>query len=108
MSEKYYLVPGSSIGKKGLPGGKLTAGKEPLLIEEKYIKVIEKNLGFFLSEKRIVKAADLETEKPKSGKTEKRLKLEAEAIEFEIEFTDRTSGKDLEVAIEAAKKELED
>lgn len=112
MGEKYFLMPGCAIGKEGLPGKKLECGKsaKPKLIEEKHIKIIEKNLGFYISQGTIKTASDLETaeEKAEAGKSEKRIGLEAEATELDVEFTDRTSGKDLQAAIDEAKKELED
>lgn len=109
--EKLYLKPGSQIGKKGLPGGKLECkkGDDPLLVEDKYLTVIEKNIDFFKSEGRLMNQAAYDKfmtveEKPdESGKTDKRLALEKEATEFGIEFTDRTSGKDLTAEIELKK-----
>ncbi len=56
MAERYYLIPGKSIGKKGLPAGKLECGKgkDPLEIKPKLVEVIKKNLGYFVSQGTIV------------------------------------------------------
>lgn len=111
MGEKYYLMPGNAIGKEGLPKGKLECKKDakPLAIQEKHVKIIEKNLPFLIDQKRIMTASDLAAMEEKAGgKSTKRLELEAEAVELEIDFDDKTSQKDLIAAIEAKKKELED
>ena len=59
MSEKLYLMPGKSIGKKGLPKNKLEVKKDgkPLLIEDKYMKIISKNIPVFKS-MGVLKSAD--------------------------------------------------
>lgn len=110
MVEKYFLMPGCTIGKEGLPGKKLECGKsaKPKLIDDKHVEIIKKNLGFYMSKGTIKTAAELEAAEAKSeaGKSEKRAALEAEAEELGIEFTDRTSGKDLQTAIDEAKTEV--
>ncbi len=107
MGEKYFLMPGCAIGKEGLPGKKLECKKDgkPLALKEAHVKIIEKNLGFYMSQGTIKTASDLETaeEKAEAGKSEKRIALEAEAEELGVEFNDRTTGKDLQTAIDEAK-----
>lgn len=107
MSEKYFLMPGCTIGKEGLPGKKLECkkGSKPMQINEKHVKIIEKNLAFYMTQGTIKTASDLEPpeEKADTGKSEKRVELEAEALELGIEFNGRTSGKDLQTAIDEAK-----
>jgi len=68
MKKTYYLAEGRSISKGGLPGGKLSAKKEPLKIEPKYLKVIEKNIDYFVTQGIIVDNDGLEKVKPKSTK----------------------------------------
>lgn len=115
-NETYFLMPGCQIGKKGLPGGKLTCkeGTDPKKIEEKHAKVIENNIPYFLSKKTLITGADLiamqekaekEAEADKNKKSDKRTILEAEATELEIEFTTKTSNKDLEAAIKSKNAE---
>lgn len=109
MAEKYFLMPDKTIGKAGLPGGKLVCKKtdKPLQIEDKHVKILEKNLPFLLSQKIVVAGDDLEEAKPAElGKSEKRLALEAEATDLEVDFDDKTSQKDLIAAIDAKKEEL--
>ena len=112
MSEKYYLMPGCAIGKKGLPDGKLECkkGSKPLALKDAHAEILEKNIPYLMSKGTIKTASDLETaeEKAENGKSEKRLAMEAEAAELDVEFNDRTTGKDLQAAIDEAKKELED
>lgn len=108
MAEKLYLAPGNSFGKKGLPGNKIVskAGEYKELTETQ-IKVMEKNIpglklrGIVLTASQV---AELEkSEEGENKKSDKRVALEKEATELEIEFTDKTSQKDLSAAIEAKK-----
>ena len=73
MSEKLYLMPGCSVGKQGLPGGKLEAKKDgkPLLIEEKYKKVLEKNIPYLKTTGSIKTADELEDKKETRGRKKK-------------------------------------
>ena len=102
-----YLVPNKTFSKKGLKGGKITSKKDEYLeLTEDDLKVMEKNIPFLKSNGFVVDAIPkIVEEAPKTGKSEARIALEKEATEFGIEFTDRTSGKDLKTAIEAKKAE---
>lgn len=110
--ETYYLMPGNSVGRKGLPGGILECkkGAAPLKIEEKYFDLMESVIDYQRAAKtgKILIASELkakeeaeEAEKAATGKSEKRLALEAEAAELGIEFTDSTSQKKLKELIDA-------
>jgi hypothetical protein len=103
MAEKYFLMPGVTISKDGLPGKKLECkkGGKPLELKKEYVEIIKKNLPFLMSQKKVVTSDDVETvsDKEESGKSEKRIALEKEAIELGVEFNSKTSGKDLEAAI---------
>jgi len=112
--EKLWISSGTTISKKGLPGGKLECkkGADPLELEEKFAKVIEKNIPFLKVSGKLLDQAGYDNvmtvEEPEdTGKSEKRIALEKEATELEIEFNDRTSQKDLIAMIEAVKEELE-
>jgi len=103
-----YLVPNRSIGKKGLRGGKITAGKDEYLkLTDGDIKVLERNIPGLKLKGVIVDNKPEAVEKDVETKSDKRVALEKEATELEIEFTDRTSGKDLQTSIDAKKAELE-
>lgn len=99
-----FLVPNRTIIKKGLQGGKLASGKEYLELTDKVIEVLGNTLFHFKKSGAIV---DEIPKEPESTKSEKRLALEKEATDLEIEFTDRTSGKELQALIDAKKEELE-
>ena len=104
--ERYYLMPGVTICKDGLPGKKLECkkGAEPMKIDEKHVEIIKKNIGFLISQKKVVTSDELEAakeEKADAGKSEKRLALETEAKELGLDFNTKTSGKELEEMIAA-------
>ena len=114
MAEKYFLMPGVCISKEGLPGKKLECkkGKDPLELKPADVEVLKRNLGFLITQKKIVTASQLyeisEAEakkKGESGKSEKRIELETEAESLEIKFNTKTSNKDLEILIEKKKGE---
>lgn len=110
-NEKLFLVPGCTVGKKGLPGGKIECkkGQDPLELNEKVLKVLEKNLPYLKSTGKILTLSQVEKLLEKAGddkKSEKRLNLEAEATDLEIEFDDKTTQKELVLAIEEKKAEL--
>lgn len=108
----YYLTPGSSVGKKGLPGGKLEAKNDYLKVDKKYFPVIGEVFDFLIAKGRMIDGEayakiKAEPEAPKEpGKSEKRLALEAEAMDLEVDFDDKTSQKELVAAIDAKKEEL--
>lgn len=110
--EKLYLKPGITIGRKGLPKGKLEckSDSEPLEIKEKLLKVIEDIVPFLKSEGKILDQAAYDKlmtveDKSDSGKSDVRIALEKEATEFGIEFTDKTTQVVLKAEIEAKKSE---
>lgn len=99
-----FLVPNRTLTKKGLSGGKIESGNEYRELTEVELKIIEPQLHFWKKDNLIV---DSIPEKAES-KSDNRLALEKEAGELEIEFTDRTSGKEIQTLIDAKKAELEE
>ena len=104
MAEKYYLMPGCSISKKGLPKGGLSCkeGSKPAEIKEVHLKAIEKNIPFLKTQGKIKTMLEIEDMKEKAeaaasdtGKSDKRTKLEEEAKELGVPFNTKTSNKDL-------------
>ena len=109
----YYLVKGTTFKKKGLPGGELSAKKDHLKIEDKFIPVMEKNIDFLISQGKVVDTEGLE--KLKGVKADKKLSkaelkaiaekeatekealeaLKLEAMDLEIEFSDDITSEDL-------------
>ena len=71
--ERYYLMPGVTICKEGLPGKKLECkkGSDPVKIDDKHVEIIKKNIGFLITQKKVVTASELEAAKEeKSGFSE--------------------------------------
>ena len=112
---KYYLVPGTKIGAKGLPGGEIKADKTARKISDTELECFEDSLEYLIATGKVVEGepeeietADNEEEK---GKSEKRLALEANATELGIEFNDKTANKVLAEMIatemKRAREELE-
>jgi len=105
----YYLVKGTTIKKKGLPKGELSAKSDHLKIEDKFIPVIEKNIDYLISQKKVVDSDGLE--KLKGIKVEKApSKKEAlifEATEFGLDFDEKIKVPDLEKLIADKKAENE-
>jgi len=89
MKKTYYLLEGRSISKAGLPGGKLSAKKEPLKIEPKYLKVIEKNIDYFVTQGVIVDNDGLEKEKSKPSKKAEFTKKAPESNEPKLDLGDK-------------------
>lgn len=112
--EALYLKPGESISKKGLPNGRIECKKndEPLKLGDNILKVIEKNIPFLKTKGTLLDQSAYEkfitVEETDSEKSEKRLALEKEATELEIEFTDSTTQKELKALIAEKTKELEE
>ena len=121
MAEKYYLMPGCSISKDGLPGKKLEVKQsgEPLLIKEVHIKILGKNLPFLVSQKRVMtgtaleelekeaKKAEESEEARKKAQTEAKIKAlieEAKSLGIE-EIPENPTQKALKELIEAKKAE---
>jgi hypothetical protein len=108
-NSEYYLKPGTTIGASGLPGGKISADKKPVYISEEHAEIIGKSLDYLVSAGKVGKGAikeDTETETENnigddSSKSEKRIALEIQAKELGIEFTDRTTQKELAALIDA-------
>ena len=95
-----YLVPNSKIGKKGLRNGEISSKKDEYLkLTDTEIKVLEKNIPGLKSRGIIVDVIPEVVEKVET-KSDKRMALEKEAVKLEIDFTDRTSGKELAALIE--------
>lgn len=106
MGEKsYYLVPGKKIGNSALPGGCLEAKKDYLEIDAKYIPAIKESLEYLTANGIVVNEIPKSESSSDSEKSEKRLALEAEATELGIDFTGKTTQKELAALIEAAKSE---
>jgi hypothetical protein len=103
---EYYLLPGTSIGKKGLPGGQISAKDKPVQVSDEHAEIIGPSLDFLVSQGKVSKgfpAAYAEPYAPADdGKSAKRLELEAQATELGIEFTDKTTQKELAALIEKA------
>jgi hypothetical protein len=102
-----YLIPNRTFSKKGLRGGKIESKDEYLKLTPGDLKVMEKNIPGLKLRKIVVDNKPEIVEPKEKGKSDARITLEKEAGELEIEFTDRTSGKDLSALIEAKKAELE-
>lgn len=109
MSERLFLMPGKSVGKKGLPGGKIECkdGSNPFELSDKILKVIEPNIEYLKAVG--VLSVNQETPVPENDspqqKSDKRTALEKEADVFEVEYTDKTTAKEIQAMIDQ-KKEL--
>lgn len=110
MSE-YYLLPGTKIGKKGLPGGELVAKDKPVQVSDEHAAIIGESLDYLVSQGKVSKgfpAAFAKPEEPAEEdgpvKSAKRLALESEALELGIEFDDSTTQKELAELIKLAKE----
>lgn len=107
--EVLYLKPGRFIGKKGLPNGRLECkkGDEPLKLEEKHLKVLEKNIpglkikGVLLDQSAYEKFITVEETDSVKKKSDKQIALEKRATELGLEFNDSTKQKDLKALIDA-------
>lgn len=73
MAEKYFLMPGVTISKDGLPGKKLECkkGGKPLELKKEYVEIIKKNLGFLMTQGKVVTANDLESKPESRGRKKK-------------------------------------
>jgi|WetSurMetagenome_2_1015567.scaffolds.fasta_scaffold42503_4 hypothetical protein len=101
-TKTYYLVKGHSIGAKGLPGGKLTAEKKNVKITDEQLACFSASVEYMLANGILSNdsGADEVTENTvTSEKSDKRIKLETEAAELGVTFTDDMTDKDLKAAI---------
>lgn len=102
----YYLLPGNDISKLGLPGGHIKADKTAYQIKDEELAVIQPSLEYLVAVGKISNGEPpepvAENDEADSGKSAKRLELEAQATELGIEFTDKTSQKELSALIEKA------
>jgi hypothetical protein len=97
----YFLMPGKKIGARGLPGGEIVAGEKPRKISETELKCFEPSLEYLVAVGTIEKKeTDEPAQQTEPEKSAKRLELEAQAVELGIEFTDRTTQKELASMIE--------
>lgn len=118
MAEKYYLTPGSSICKIGkqFKGRKIevkASKDEYKLLSDEAVKAFEKNIPFMLEKGKIITASDYaklaeKEDDNNSGKSEKRIQLETQAKELDIEFEDSITQKDLKSLIDAKLAEKEE
>lgn len=103
----YYLLPGKSITKPGLPGNKIEAKTTARPISETELNVIKESVDYLVYAKVIttdppVVAQPEDEAETGTTKSEKRIALEAQATELGIEFTDKTTQKELSALIDAA------
>lgn len=99
----YYLLPGNKIGARGLPGGEIKADKTARQISDEELSCFEPSLEYLVAVGKISNGIPAEpVAAPDPEKSAKRIELEAQAKELGIEFTDKTTQKELSGLIEKA------
>lgn len=109
-TESYYLLPGTSIGKKGLPNGKLECKKsgKPLKVDPKYYGICGDSFDYLIAKGKMVDGAGLKKMEEKAEKEKADAKAKAEADKkADAEAAEAQKKDDSEAAkeLEALKKQ---